>query len=113
MFSSQHSGITVSSYFSLEAREVMALTVLIASYSAFCRQDGKHTTRAVGFRDWNAEVIASMIEDLDGPWGDLMAIRQQLEGELLAAVEDTIESSIRRLGEYGFSCCHDIVQECV
>lgn len=39
-----------------------------ASYSAFCRNHGNHSTSAVGYHNWNKEAMACLKEDMEVVW---------------------------------------------
>jgi hypothetical protein len=41
-----------------------------ATYGAFCRNNGDHSTPAVGKVNWNAEIISKMRDDLIPQWQD-------------------------------------------
>ncbi|KAM0739598.1 hypothetical protein ACQRIT_004782 [Beauveria bassiana] len=50
-----------------------------ASYSAFCRQYGNHTTNAVGYHDWNGEANGQMARHMKSPWQTLISRAQAEE----------------------------------
>ncbi|XP_014552738.1 hypothetical protein COCVIDRAFT_109543 [Bipolaris victoriae FI3] len=56
-----------------------------ATYSAFCRHKGDHSTQAVGYRNWNDEAIACLKKDLNSAWEAFVGI---LKGKLKELTDD-------------------------
>lgn len=81
----------------------------IASYQAFCRQNGTYCTKAKGERYWNEEVLTTMNEIMAAEW-------QLLESDcddVVSASADTIQKQVQKLtkdiqsktaGHIAFSC---------
>jgi hypothetical protein len=70
-----------------------------ATYTAFCRNYGDHSTKAVGSHNWNEESIESMTRDLVGPWGNFRLAVQERNERTTASIEDLIDWAIQYLGE--------------
>ncbi|RMJ15686.1 hypothetical protein CDV36_004625 [Fusarium kuroshium] len=66
------------------------------SYSAFCRQYGDYSTRAVGPHNWNEEMMEGMVQDLEDPWQDFRSILQQRQTNLVQQVETILDSASER-----------------
>ncbi|KAF4971538.1 hypothetical protein FZEAL_9822 [Fusarium zealandicum] len=67
-----------------------------ASYSAFCRQYGDHTTPAVGSRNWNEEAIAGMVQELENPWQDLCVSLKQGQTDLVDHIISATNTATER-----------------
>ncbi|KAJ3573527.1 hypothetical protein NPX13_g4668 [Xylaria arbuscula] len=51
------------------------------TYTAFCCNYGNHSTRAVGYHNWNEEIISEMVVSLSPLWGQLeSSLDRQGEG---------------------------------
>lgn len=66
-----------------------------ATYAAFCRNFGTHSTKVVGYRNWNEEALKAMSEDLEEPWDNLQnGLRtemQKMEESVNAVFKSTME----------------------
>ncbi|KAK3994289.1 hypothetical protein QBC44DRAFT_322976 [Cladorrhinum sp. PSN332] len=72
------------------------------SYIAFCRQQGDHSTKLVGYRNWNQEAIEAMSDDLDQPWNELQAAADKAMGKTEKTVQVVFKAAI--------SCLDNIAQ---
>lgn len=72
---------------------------LTGSYSAFCRNYGNHSTRTVGYRNWNKEALSDMVEDLETPWQTLELSLQERQTQVVEFVETTTDTAIEKFGE--------------
>jgi hypothetical protein len=70
-----------------------------ATYTAFCRKHGHHSTSTVGSRDWNGEVIERMVGDLAAPWQRLRSMLQNQHKGIVDMVRDQMDWGIQFLGE--------------
>lgn len=77
----------------------MADKIPKATYSAFCRKYGNHSTPAVGHHNWNEEALSEMVTDLEDPWQDLAMSLQDLQLELVQSVETVTNAAIDMFGE--------------
>lgn len=79
---------------------------MIASYAAFCRNYGDHTTAKMGYRNWNEEAMESMVSDLEDPWeGFLLQLQDWQESFVSETIEVSTDWAIQYSGE-----CRPIVQ---
>lgn len=65
----------------------------LASYSAFCRNYGNHTTSTVGYHDWNDEAITAMIDSMETPWEHLSELYESAKDEGFAEIEDRFQKA--------------------
>jgi hypothetical protein len=73
---------------------------LTASYSAFCRNFGNHTTEKVGTHNWNEEAIEQMTRELTTPWQELRsAIKSNIESYCIF-IEELMDWVIDYLGKF-------------
>jgi hypothetical protein len=63
------SGIPVIGFESFP--RLVAANFFSGTYSAFCRNYGDHTTKAVGYHCWNDEAMESMSSTMKTPWDNL------------------------------------------
>lgn len=67
-----------------------------ASYKAFVRNDGTHTTAAVGHRRWNNEMLWKMREELQFSWNlveeEILAEFQELKERIKAQINELANS---------------------
>lgn len=70
-----------------------------ATYSAFCRQYGYHSTGAVGLHNWNEEAIEGMVQDLSGPWQGLCSVLVRRNERTVLLIEDLMDWAIQYLGK--------------
>ncbi|KAM0187534.1 hypothetical protein ACHAPI_011071 [Fusarium lateritium] len=68
-----------------------------ATYSAFCRNYGNHSTDAAGRRHWNEEAMNRMVEDLERPWELLRVALEQRQSGLLNHAESITDTAIEQL----------------
>ncbi|KAJ3532728.1 hypothetical protein NM208_g8311 [Fusarium decemcellulare] len=68
-----------------------------ASYSAFCRNFGDHSTPTIGTRNWNEEAIQGMVEDLETPWDDLCESLEQHQVDISDHIEAITGDAIELL----------------
>lgn len=70
-----------------------------ATYAAFCRHYGRYDSRAIGFHDWNEEVIEAMADDLTGPWQGLRNTLLQRQGHVTGSIRVSTSTGIEFLGK--------------
>ncbi|KAI1821480.1 hypothetical protein F4861DRAFT_541892 [Xylaria intraflava] len=70
-----------------------------ATYHAFCGNYGTHSTAAVGYHNWNEELIEGMARDLGPVWEDLSSSIHTKGEDTLDIVDDLFERAIRHLVE--------------
>ncbi|KAL1967746.1 hypothetical protein VTN77DRAFT_3003 [Rasamsonia byssochlamydoides] len=62
------------------------------SYAAFCRKYGTWTTKAVGSRCWNDEILEEAREELQGRWESVVDWVESQEAEFEEATADLFQS---------------------
>ncbi|KAK3903178.1 hypothetical protein C8A05DRAFT_43557 [Staphylotrichum tortipilum] len=68
----------------------------LATYAAFCRQYGTHTTDAAGYHCWNEEAMGTINHDLADPWDRFQSnVNRQLD-DATAFVSETLDRAISR-----------------
>ena len=90
-----YSGIMVCA----EHMSINTINNSVATYAAFCRHYGRHDTRAVGFHDWNEEVIQGMVNDLTGPWQGLRSALLSRHMHVSNSIESSTDGAIEYLGK--------------
>ena len=73
---------------------------LLATYSAFCRKFGHHSTPAEGERNWNEEAMSSMVNDLTGPIDGLIAFTASKETQVVDSFLKTTRTAEDKLSEW-------------
>ncbi|KAK4182680.1 nuclear GTPase SLIP-GC 3 [Podospora australis] len=71
-----------------------------ASYAAFSRHYGIHSTGAVRYRNWNEEAIQAMAQDLSDPWSPFQQELQQRIGSLVGFIDDIFDSAVEHLPDF-------------
>ncbi|KAI0147476.1 hypothetical protein GGR57DRAFT_515724 [Xylariaceae sp. FL1272] len=69
----------------------------VTSYAAFVRKYGAHNTPTVGRRNWNEEIIASMVNDVAPLWRVLGTVLDQRNSEAFHLVDDLFRSATQFL----------------
>ncbi|KAH9883404.1 hypothetical protein F4778DRAFT_801988 [Xylariomycetidae sp. FL2044] len=69
----------------------------VMSYSAFCRNYGDHATATIGRRNWNAEAMAAMVQDLRDPWQAVHRASEDRIDDVTELVETLVEWAIEHL----------------
>lgn len=75
-----------------------------ATYSAFCRQYGDYSTKAVGARNWNTEAMEAMVTDLAQPWDNLRSRLRNLNECTASSIQDLMNKEFQELGK----SCEDL-----
>jgi hypothetical protein len=70
-----------------------------SSYAAFCRNRGCHSTATIGWRDWNEEIIHSMVNDLSPLWSGLESFLEKHKDNLRTDTEAQIEHAVEHLDD--------------
>ncbi|KAI9172534.1 Nuclear GTPase SLIP-GC [Paramyrothecium foliicola] len=65
-----------------------------SSYSAFCSNRGSHTTSKIGKRDWNEEIIESMVNDLSPMWVELCSAFEEQNEHLTNTATELIDWAV-------------------
>ncbi|EAU36995.1 predicted protein [Aspergillus terreus NIH2624] len=63
-----------------------------ASYAAWCRNHGTHTTKTVGYRCWNEEILQPMFEIMDPCWDEFMEWLEEQGETLEEQVSDVFQT---------------------
>lgn len=71
-----------------------------ASYAAFCRKNGWHSTGAIGSRNWNEEAIDKMARDLTTPWQGLKSTVENMHEGIIESIEKLTDWMTEYLGIY-------------
>jgi hypothetical protein len=71
-----------------------------SSYAAFCRNRGCHSTATIGWRDWNEEMIHSMVNDLSPLWSGFESFLEKHKDNLRTDTEAQIEHAVEHLGAF-------------
>ena len=70
---------------------------VLASYAAFCRKYGDHTTGVTTCRCWNEQIIEGMAKDLAEPWKRLRSLSKDFFQRRSGIVEQTFEEALHPL----------------
>jgi hypothetical protein len=71
-----------------------------ASYAAFCRKNGWHSTGAIGSRNWNEEAIDKMARDLTTPWQGLKSTVENMHEGIIESIEKLTDWMTEYIGKY-------------
>ena len=76
---------------------VRSFNKVLASYAAFCRKYGDHTTAVIGSRCWNEEIIEGMTGDLAEPWKRFRNLTKNFFQWRSGTVEQSFEQALNPL----------------
>src|SRR5205809_979438 len=74
-----------------------------SSYSAFCRNYGTHTTKAVGSLCWNEKAIKSMTSDMSGLWDAFDRDVESYLDRIYQSVEEVFRNVLSATSDAGKS----------
>ncbi|KAF6826582.1 Nuclear GTPase SLIP-GC 3 [Colletotrichum musicola] len=94
-----HDGTMVSPIQNAFAGHHLTNASNVATYSAFCRNFGNHSTPAVGQHDWNERIIHGMIDDLASPWERLCLFFQEKLEDTTLLIEQVMDRSMEFIGK--------------
>ncbi|KJZ74358.1 hypothetical protein HIM_06168 [Hirsutella minnesotensis 3608] len=67
------------------------------TYSAFCRQYGIHCTKIAGRHNWNEEIIAGMVQDVNTPWNVVRTTVRSQHGAIIGLIEHFLGRAMSHL----------------
>lgn len=68
-----------------------------ATYSAFCRKFGNHSSEKKGPRNWNEEAMKCMVNDLTSPMDRVIAFTASREARIVNSFLQTTLSAEEKL----------------
>jgi hypothetical protein len=74
------------------------ILLFAATYAAFCRAYGIHTTGVAGYHNWNEEAIEIMCQELSDPWNTFEQVLGGRSTHITTSINSAVDSASNHLG---------------